>query len=208
MYLIARCLMEGAVLKVPSFERSRSAYLDCKKGSNLCQRVDVSSGDKALTLSQFLYGSLVRLGRLDVALLTKEAAAKAARLGYLIDFIEGEGYARLSGAQLLHLRPEGELGPDRADPLRAQARRAGPAARRDPARRQPRWGEHVHIGGLGLRMCGRLVQPLFEVPQGLGWHRCGSLVPPLPSTRSIVSHRHFDEALPPSSITGMVDAIS
>ena len=45
-------------------------------------------GDKALTLSQFLYGSIVRFGRLNPALLTKEEAAKAARLAYLIDFIE------------------------------------------------------------------------------------------------------------------------
>ena len=48
----------------------------------------VSSGDKALTLSQFLFGSLVRLGRLNPAFLTKEEVAKAARLAYLIDFIE------------------------------------------------------------------------------------------------------------------------
>jgi esterase/lipase superfamily enzyme len=48
----------------------------------------MSPGDKALTLSQFLYGSIARLGRLNPALLTKEEAAKAARLAYLIDFIE------------------------------------------------------------------------------------------------------------------------
>jgi len=51
----------------------------------------VSSDDKALTLSQFLFGSLVRLGRVDVALLTKERAAKAVRLAYLVDFIEVKG---------------------------------------------------------------------------------------------------------------------
>lgn len=51
----------------------------------------VSHRDKALTLSQFLFGSLVRLGRVEVALLTKEQAAKALRLGYLVDFIEVEG---------------------------------------------------------------------------------------------------------------------
>jgi esterase/lipase superfamily enzyme len=48
----------------------------------------VSTSDKALTLSQFLFGSLVRLGRLDLALLTKEQAAKAVGLAYLVDFIE------------------------------------------------------------------------------------------------------------------------
>jgi esterase/lipase superfamily enzyme len=48
----------------------------------------VSTGDKALTLSQFLYGSLRRVGRLDFTLLSKEEAAKAARLAYLVDFIE------------------------------------------------------------------------------------------------------------------------
>jgi esterase/lipase superfamily enzyme len=51
----------------------------------------VSHRDKALTLSQVLFGSLVRLGRLDVALLTKEQAAKAASLAYLVDFIEVQG---------------------------------------------------------------------------------------------------------------------
>ena len=51
----------------------------------------VSSGDKALTLSQFLFGSVVRLGRLDVARLDKEQAAKEARLAYLVDFTEVEG---------------------------------------------------------------------------------------------------------------------
>ena len=48
----------------------------------------VSSRDKALTLSQFLFGSLVRLGRVDVARLRTEQAAKAVRLAYLVDFIE------------------------------------------------------------------------------------------------------------------------
>jgi esterase/lipase superfamily enzyme len=48
----------------------------------------VSAGDKALTLSQVLYGSLVRLGRLNVEKLTKEEAAKAERLAYLVDFVE------------------------------------------------------------------------------------------------------------------------
>jgi esterase/lipase superfamily enzyme len=48
----------------------------------------MSWGDKALTLSQFLFGSLVRLGRLDVARLSKEQAAKAVRLAYLVDFIQ------------------------------------------------------------------------------------------------------------------------
>jgi esterase/lipase superfamily enzyme len=48
----------------------------------------VSTGDKALTLSQFLFGSLIRLGRVDLALLTKEEAARAERLAYLCDFIE------------------------------------------------------------------------------------------------------------------------
>jgi esterase/lipase superfamily enzyme len=48
----------------------------------------VSTGDKALTLSQFLYGSLRRVGRLDFTLLSKEEAAKVARLAYLLDFIE------------------------------------------------------------------------------------------------------------------------
>jgi hypothetical protein len=43
---------------------------------------------KALTLSQFLFGSLTRLGRLDFALLTKEEAAKMKHLAYLCDFIE------------------------------------------------------------------------------------------------------------------------
>jgi esterase/lipase superfamily enzyme len=51
----------------------------------------VSHRDKALTLSQVLFGSLIRLGRLDVALLTKEQAAKAASLAYLVDFIEVQG---------------------------------------------------------------------------------------------------------------------
>ena len=51
----------------------------------------VSWGDKALTLSEFLYGSLRRLGRLDVAQLTKEHAARAVRLAYLMDFIEVKG---------------------------------------------------------------------------------------------------------------------
>ncbi len=51
----------------------------------------VSQGDKALTLSQFLFGSLLRFGRLEVARLTKEEAAKAARLAYLMDFVEVKG---------------------------------------------------------------------------------------------------------------------
>jgi esterase/lipase superfamily enzyme len=48
----------------------------------------MSAGDKALTFSQVLYGSLVRLGRADLKQFTKEQAATAARLGYLVDFIE------------------------------------------------------------------------------------------------------------------------
>jgi esterase/lipase superfamily enzyme len=48
----------------------------------------VSPSDKALTLSQFLFGSLVRLGRIDVAGLRTDQAAKAVRLAYLVDFIE------------------------------------------------------------------------------------------------------------------------
>jgi esterase/lipase superfamily enzyme len=47
-----------------------------------------SWGDKALTLSEFLYGSLVRLGRLDVERLSKQQAAKAVGLAYLVDFIQ------------------------------------------------------------------------------------------------------------------------
>jgi len=47
-----------------------------------------SAGDKALTLSQFLFGSLLRLGRLDVALLTKERAAKLSRAGFVATLIE------------------------------------------------------------------------------------------------------------------------
>ena len=48
----------------------------------------VSWGDKALTLSEFLYGSLQRLGRVQLERLGKEQAAKAVRLAYLLDFIE------------------------------------------------------------------------------------------------------------------------
>ena len=51
----------------------------------------VSRSDKALTLSQYLFGSLVRFGRLDMTLLTKEQAARAVRLAYLVDFIQVEG---------------------------------------------------------------------------------------------------------------------
>jgi hypothetical protein len=51
----------------------------------------VSQGDKALTPSQFLFGSLLRFGRLEVARLTQEEAAKAARLAYLLDFVEVKG---------------------------------------------------------------------------------------------------------------------
>jgi esterase/lipase superfamily enzyme len=51
----------------------------------------VSRRDKALTLSQYLFGSVLRLGRLNVALLTKEQAEKARSLAYLVDFIEVEG---------------------------------------------------------------------------------------------------------------------
>jgi esterase/lipase superfamily enzyme len=51
----------------------------------------VSWGDKALTLSQFLFGSLVRLGRIDVTKVGTEQGAKAARLAYLLDFIEVRG---------------------------------------------------------------------------------------------------------------------
>ena len=57
----------------------------------------MSQGDKALTLSQYLFGSLVRLGRLDVALLTPEEAKRAAGLGYLIDLIEVEQTAGFLG---------------------------------------------------------------------------------------------------------------
>lgn len=51
----------------------------------------VSHRDKALTLSQYLFGSLVRFGRVDFALLTPEEAKRALGLGYLIDLIEVEG---------------------------------------------------------------------------------------------------------------------
>jgi esterase/lipase superfamily enzyme len=57
----------------------------------------VSPGDKALTLSQYLFGSLIRFGRLDFTLLSKEEAAKAARLGYLLDFIEVKATAGFLG---------------------------------------------------------------------------------------------------------------
>jgi esterase/lipase superfamily enzyme len=48
----------------------------------------VSRGDKALTLSEVLFGSIARLGRVTFGVLTGEQAARATRLGYLIDFIE------------------------------------------------------------------------------------------------------------------------
>lgn len=48
----------------------------------------MSAGDKALTLSQVLYGSLIRLGRANLATLTKEEREKSARLAYVADFIE------------------------------------------------------------------------------------------------------------------------
>jgi esterase/lipase superfamily enzyme len=51
----------------------------------------VSHRDKALTLSQYLFGSLVRFGRVDFAQLTAEQAKRAMGLGYLLDLIEVEG---------------------------------------------------------------------------------------------------------------------
>ncbi len=57
----------------------------------------VSWGDKALTLSQFLYGSLVRVGRVDVTRLDKEQAERAARLAYLLDFVEVKATAGFLG---------------------------------------------------------------------------------------------------------------
>jgi esterase/lipase superfamily enzyme len=51
----------------------------------------MSWSDKALTLSQFLYGSVERLGRLDFARLKKQQAAGAVRLAYLVDFVEVQG---------------------------------------------------------------------------------------------------------------------
>ena len=50
--------------------------------------VYVSFGDKALTLSQFLFGSLMRVGRIDIKMLTKEQAAKVSRAAYIATFIE------------------------------------------------------------------------------------------------------------------------
>jgi esterase/lipase superfamily enzyme len=48
----------------------------------------MSWADKALELSQLLFGSVVRLGRVHLAALSKEQTASAMRLGYLVDFIE------------------------------------------------------------------------------------------------------------------------
>lgn len=50
--------------------------------------VYVSLGDKALTLSQLLFGSLARLGRVEARLLTKEQAAKLSRAAFVATFIE------------------------------------------------------------------------------------------------------------------------
>ena|GEM_PF-985885 len=50
----------------------------------------VSPTDKALALSQFLFGSLTRVGRLDVAMLTKEGAERLSCTAYLVTFIEVE----------------------------------------------------------------------------------------------------------------------
>jgi esterase/lipase superfamily enzyme len=57
----------------------------------------VSVGDKALTLSQVLYGSLIRLGRANLEALTKEEAEKAARLAYIADFVEVKATAGFLG---------------------------------------------------------------------------------------------------------------
>jgi len=57
----------------------------------------VSVGDKALTLSQALYGSLIRVGRANLEALTKEEAEKAARLAYVVDFVEVKAAAGFLG---------------------------------------------------------------------------------------------------------------
>ena len=48
----------------------------------------LSPGDKALSLSQYLFGSLLRIGRADLTLLGKEQAEAGERIAYLADFVE------------------------------------------------------------------------------------------------------------------------
>ena len=57
----------------------------------------MSTGDKALTLSQVLYGSLIRLGRANLEGATKEEAERAARLAYVDDFVEVKATAGFLG---------------------------------------------------------------------------------------------------------------
>ncbi len=50
-----------------------------------------SKSDKALGLSTWLFGSVLRLGRADIREFTPEQAARAARIAFIADIIEVEG---------------------------------------------------------------------------------------------------------------------
>jgi esterase/lipase superfamily enzyme len=59
--------------------------------------VYASKSDKALGLSSWLFGSVLRLGRADVEEFTPEEAERAARIAFLVDIIEVEGTPGLVG---------------------------------------------------------------------------------------------------------------
>jgi esterase/lipase superfamily enzyme len=56
-----------------------------------------SKSDKALGLSSWLFGSVLRLGRADALQMTPEQRARAARIAYLADIVEVEGAPGLIG---------------------------------------------------------------------------------------------------------------
>jgi esterase/lipase superfamily enzyme len=66
----------------------------------------VSAGDKALTLSQLLFGSLIRLGRADVEALPKEKLEKGASLAYVVDFVEVKATGGVLGHSYYNSNPK------------------------------------------------------------------------------------------------------
>ena len=93
--------------------------------------VYTSEGDKALGMSEWLMGSLHRMGRIDQAMLSKEQVAKAKPLAGFAAFVQVTD-RRFHRPQLFRVRPRGKCRPDFARSLWS-SRGSGPPARRNLA---------------------------------------------------------------------------
>jgi esterase/lipase superfamily enzyme len=88
----------------------------------------VSPDDKALAAASWLFGSIVRLGRIDATILSADQIEAIALL-HAVDIIQVSGTSELFRPQLLHFESARERRHHRAVAVRPTAQRARPAPR-------------------------------------------------------------------------------